>query len=76
MDVICINAYFGWYSDTGRLDIVSRHMGEDIRAWKDKCDKPVIVSEYGADTVAGFHEQPSTIFTEEFQTGSQFKVFL
>ena len=68
VDVICINRYFGWYSDNGRIDRIERQMSSDLAAWRAKHNKPIIVSEYGADTIHGFHETPSNIFTEEFQT--------
>lgn len=29
--------------------------------------KPVIVTEYGADTIAGMHKLPEVIFSEEYQ---------
>jgi len=29
--------------------------------------KPVMLTEYGADTVAGLHMEPSMVFTEEYQ---------
>lgn len=37
--------------------------------------KLVMVSEYGADTIHGFHEVPSTIFTEEYQTDMMLEFF-
>ena len=34
--------------------------------WKDR-NKPVVLSEYGADTIAGLHGAAAEMFTEEFQ---------
>ena len=35
--------------------------------WHEKYGKPVIVTEYGADTIAGLHKLPEVIFSEEYQ---------
>jgi len=32
-----------------------------------KYGKPIMVTEYGADTVTGIHLDPSEMFSEEFQ---------
>ena len=55
------------YSDTGRTDLIELQLSNDIQKWREKFGKPVMVTEYGADTIAGFHEVPSYIFTEEYQ---------
>ena len=34
--------------------------------WKTK-NKPVIITEYGANTVAGLHDASANMFTEEYQ---------
>ena len=68
VDIIGINRYFGWYVDTGEIDYIYRQLTADLRDWKAQHNKPIMITEYGADTNAGFHEVPSTIFTEEYQT--------
>ncbi|MFX0081121.1 MAG: glycoside hydrolase family 2 TIM barrel-domain containing protein [Candidatus Hodarchaeota archaeon] len=30
-------------------------------------DKPIILSEFGADTISGWHAQPPEMFSEEYQ---------
>jgi beta-glucuronidase len=68
-DVICINRYFGWYSQSGRLDQISSLISQDLANWRHRFPtKPILVSEYGADTVAGLHSDPPLMFTEEYQT--------
>lgn len=42
-------------------------MVQDVHNWITKFNRPVIVSEYGADTVAGLHSSPEFVFTEEYQ---------
>nr|XP_027200073.1 beta-glucuronidase-like [Dermatophagoides pteronyssinus] len=68
LDVIMINRYYGWYSDTGYPQIIKENLINDfIRIWK-KYQKPIMISEYGADTISGMHQQPSIIFTEDYQS--------
>jgi beta-glucuronidase len=67
-DVICINRYFGWYSDFGRLDQIASEIQKDLDGWRSLYPtKPIIFSEYGADTIPGLHSDPSLMFTEEYQ---------
>jgi beta-glucuronidase len=66
-DVICINRYIGWYVDQGHLDRIEPELEKELRLWWDKYGKPIIVSEYGADAVAGMHADPPVMFTEEYQ---------
>lgn len=49
-----------------------------VRAWYAKFRKPVMVSEFGADAVAGVHSNPPIAFSEEFQAdylGAHFAAF-
>jgi len=55
VDVICINRYYGWYSDIGHLQTISYKLSIELREWYERYRRPVIVTEYGADTVAGLH---------------------
>ncbi|MBA7518928.1 Beta-glucuronidase [subsurface metagenome] len=66
-DVLCINRYFGWYSDCGKLDLIEYQLEKELNAWYEKFKKPIIITEYGADAVTGFHQDPPVMFTEEFQ---------
>eukprot|EP01120_Amphizonella_sp_Union-15-10_P012278 TRINITY_DN5425_c0_g1_i1.p1 TRINITY_DN5425_c0_g1~~TRINITY_DN5425_c0_g1_i1.p1 ORF type:complete len:614 (+),score=93.28 TRINITY_DN5425_c0_g1_i1:58-1899(+) len=66
-DVICVNRYYGWYTDTGHLELIQAQLTYDLNGWFSKYGKPVLVSEYGADTVPGIHEDPPVVFTEDFQ---------
>ena len=60
--------YFAWYSDTGHTELIFRQMTNELRAWHRAKKRPILVTEYGADTVAGLHREPSYIFTEDYQT--------
>lgn len=67
LDVICVNRYYAWYNDHGHLDVIGLQLEHEMKKWYDKYHKPIIMSEYGADTIAGFHKTPPVAFTEEFQ---------
>jgi beta-glucuronidase len=66
-DVLMLNRYHGWYADTGDLAAAERSLEEELRAWVDKHDKPIVFTEYGADAVAGLHGVTPNPWTEEYQ---------
>lgn len=65
-DVVMINRYYGWYVHTGDLANAEIALLEELRAWAGD-GKPVIVTEYGADTYAGLHSLTPQPWTEEYQ---------
>ncbi|XP_060769439.1 beta-glucuronidase [Neoarius graeffei] len=67
VDVICVNSYFSWYHDPGHLEVISIQLYTQFDDWYGKYKKPIIQSEYGADAVAGLHNDPPLMFTEEYQ---------
>ncbi|KAM4546861.1 beta-glucuronidase [Fundulus diaphanus] len=67
VDVICINSYFSWYHDQGHLEVIPLQLNTQFEDWYGKYKKPIIQSEYGADAVAGLHNDPPVMFTEEYQ---------
>ena len=67
-DMICINRYFAWYSQSGRLDQIPSLVTEELANWRQRFPtKPILMSEYGADTVPGLHNDPPFMFTEDYQ---------
>lgn len=68
-DVICLNRYYGWYVDLGDLETAEIKMRKELDQWHEKYpDKPIMFTEYGADTIAGIHDiDERTPFSEEFQ---------
>lgn len=66
MDVVCMNRYYGWYIFGGELDAAKQAMEAEMEYWKGK-KKPVIITEYGADSVAGLHAAVPNMFSEEYQ---------
>ncbi len=67
LDVVCINRYYGWYSEPGRLPEGLARLSAELDKLREKFHKPVIVAEFGADAVAGHHAQPAEMFSEEYQ---------
>lgn len=65
-DVICLNRYYGWYIYGGDLQAAKQALTIELNYWK-TIGKPVMFTEYGADTVAGLHSATPTMFTEEYQ---------
>jgi beta-glucuronidase len=65
-DVLMLNRYYGWYVNTGDLSAAERAWEEELRGWASE-GKPIIITEYGADTYAGLHSVAPTPWTEEYQ---------
>jgi len=65
-DVLMLNRYYGWYVNTGDLVGAEAAWRTELEAWAGD-GKPIIVTEYGADTVAGLHATVAVPWTEEYQ---------
>jgi beta-glucuronidase len=59
VDIVAFNQYIGWYD--GLPEKIDR------ARWEIPYDKPVFVSEFGADARHGHHGTPDQRWTEEFQ---------
>jgi beta-glucuronidase len=66
-DLVMLNRYFGWYTHSGNLPAAERALDEEIRAWIAAHGKPIVFTEYGADTFGGLHSVTPTPWTEEYQ---------
>jgi beta-glucuronidase len=66
-DVVMLNRYYGWYVDAGDLAAAERGLEAELRAWADKYDKPIVITEYGADTYPGLHDVLPNPWTEGYQ---------
>lgn len=66
MDVVCLNRYYGWYNLSGDLDAACDALNTELDFWE-KIGKPVMFTEYGADTYPGIHNTNGEMFSEEFQ---------
>lgn len=66
-DVISINRYYGWYVFTGDLATAEQYLEGDLRGWVEAFGKPIMMSEYGADTMPGQHSVWDMPWSEEYQ---------
>lgn len=67
-DVLSINRYYGWYVFTGDLASAETVLERELRGWVQRFGKPIMMSEYGADTQPGLHSVWDVPWTEEYQT--------
>lgn len=67
-DVIMLNRYYGWYLHNGDLPSAEAALEAELRGWEEKYGKPIIMTEYGADTLPGLHSLYNQPWSEEYQT--------
>jgi beta-glucuronidase len=67
LDLVCLNRYNGWYSQSGDLDGGIKALSAELDALYARYQKPIILSEFGADALPGHHAQPPEMFSEEYQ---------
>ena len=67
LDVVCLNRYNGWYVQSGRIDEGIEVLSEELDKIHAKYKKPMILSEFGTDTLPGCHSQPPEMWSEEYQ---------
>jgi beta-glucuronidase len=62
LDVLSVNTYNGWYTPDPLTSVPSIE-------WRSRYAKPLIFSEFGAEALAGYHDDPANPhkFSEEFQ---------
>jgi beta-glucuronidase len=66
-DLICMNRYWGWYFQGGELEKGFDTLDQELDQTWDALGKPIILTEFGADTQPGLHGHPSVMWTEEYQ---------
>ncbi len=68
-DFISLNRYYGWYILGGPdLRDAEAAFRAEMDAWRPICEnKPLIFTEFGADTYAGEHKLPSVMWAQEYQ---------
>ncbi len=80
VDVLCHNFYFGWYMLYGDLAAAEKRLSETLDEIHRRFpDKPIIVTEFGADAIDGVHKDPPEMWSEEYQAElikTYWKVFL
>lgn len=66
-DVVSINRYWGWYAQSGEIDKGAAVLARELDGLYAALKKPIIVTEFGADTFPGMHAEQPEMFTEEYQ---------
>lgn len=68
-DFLSLNRYYGWYMMGGyEISDAEEAFRREMDAWAaKKLDKPVVFTEYGADTSAAEHKLPSVMWSQEYQ---------
>ena len=66
-DVVCVNRYYGWYTQSGRLEEGRETLAQELDSLYRKFGKPIMITEFGADAIAGTHAHPSEMWSEEYQ---------
>lgn len=66
-DVIFLNRYYGWYTNVGYFDQARAYLNGELDKIYNQFKKPILLSEFGADAIAGSHGTEDEIFTEEYQ---------
>ena len=63
-----LNRYFGWYSEEGNISAGVALLSDELDRYHAKYpEKPIMLGEFGADAIAGFHDSTALMFSEEFQ---------
>ena len=66
-DLLCLNRYYGWYTNVGSFDTARMYLSGEMDKIYNQFKKPIMLSEFGADAIAGSHSTEDEIFTEEYQ---------
>ncbi|HEU5088622.1 MAG TPA: glycoside hydrolase family 2 TIM barrel-domain containing protein, partial [Roseiflexaceae bacterium] len=66
-DVVCLNRYWGWYVLGGQLQQARAGLERELDATWEMWHKPIIMTEFGADTMPGMHGHPDLMWSEEYQ---------
>jgi beta-glucuronidase len=67
-DVIGLNRYRGWYEETGDLATAEIRLEKELQRWQTIFGKPLLMLEYGADTVTGLRSIHQLPWSEDFQS--------
>jgi len=67
LDFMCLNRYFGWYQESGQIERGAQFLSAECDLLYDTYKKPLVLTEFGTDTLPGHHAQPPEMFSEEYQ---------
>jgi beta-glucuronidase len=66
-DLVCLNRYYGWYTEPAQIEKGIENLSRELDKLYKTYNKPIILSEFGVDTIPGVHSQPPEMFSEEYQ---------
>ncbi|HEV7503232.1 MAG TPA: glycoside hydrolase family 2 TIM barrel-domain containing protein, partial [Vicinamibacteria bacterium] len=66
-DIVCLNRYWGWYTQPGDLVAAGQTFEKELDAIHARIPKPIVVTEFGADTLPGDHSIEGSMWSEEYQ---------
>jgi beta-glucuronidase len=67
VDVLSLNRYNGWYSQSGQIEAGVARLSREIDLIHERYPAPFILTEFGTDTIPGHHAEPPEMFSEEYQ---------
>jgi beta-glucuronidase len=66
-DLLMLNTYPSWYVKCGKYEEIDGLLRPFLEGFHAKYKKPILVSEFGADTIPGLHSEYNLMWSEEFQ---------
>lgn len=67
-DFIGLNAYPGWYGGGAALHETQAYFSQFLDEVHSLSGKPILMTEFGADAMAGLHSLPASLWTEDYQS--------
>jgi len=67
-DIVGLNAYPGWYGGGAPLAETQAYFRKFLDEVRGLTGKPILMTEFGADAVAGMHSLPAGLWTEDYQS--------
>lgn len=58
--------YYVWYMQMGDLETAEKHLVAELLGWEKKYNKPMVMTEYGTDTLADLHSLQDQLWSGEF----------
>ena len=66
-DIVCVNRYYSWYVNKGKIRDSCEIMSNELDKLHKKYGKPIIITEFGAGAIPGWHAEPPEMWSEEYQ---------
>jgi beta-glucuronidase len=66
-DVVCINRYWGWYVGQGNIPGAAKMIGNELDETYKATQKPIMLTEFGADANLTGHFDTPKPYSEEYQ---------